>query len=157
RTAWKEDADTVEVLDIQDLLEEILGDAAIKEEILADLALKIQVPEAAMRAIWEATPENAAAMLIEGIVREGGQISDRLETLYLLPPLPNCFFMRDPQVVLGDRVVLGSMATAARLREPLLSGYVFQYSPRFERARDFILYREFSSDFTRLSTATTRP
>ena len=89
RTAWKEDADTVEVLDIQDLLEEILGDAAIKEEILADLALKIQVPEAAMRAIWEATPENAAAMLIEGIVREGGQISDRLESLYLLPPLPN--------------------------------------------------------------------
>ena len=157
RTAWKEDADTVEVLDIQDLLEEILTDAQTKEEVLADLALKLQIPESAMRKIWEASAEDAAAMLIEGIVREEGHISDRLETLYVLPPLPNCFFMRDPQTVLGDRVILGSMATAARLREPLLCGYVFQYSKRFERPKDFFVFREFSSDFTRLSTASTRP
>jgi len=157
RMAWKEDADTVEVLDIQDLLEEILTDPQTKEEVLADLALKLQIPESAMRKIWEASAEEAAAMLIEGIVREEGQISDRLETLYVLPPLPNCFFMRDPQIVLGDRVILGSMATIARLREPLLSGYVFQYSKRFERPKDFFLFREFSTDFTRLSTAATRP
>ncbi|HKB70353.1 MAG TPA: arginine deiminase family protein, partial [Thermoanaerobaculia bacterium] len=91
------------------------------------------------------------------IVREDGQISDRLETLYVLPPLPNSFFVRDPQTVLGDRVILGSMATSARLREPLLSGYVFQYSRRFERPKDFFVFREFSTDFTRLSTATSRP
>jgi arginine deiminase len=157
RTAWKEDADTVEVLDIQDLLEEILTDPQTKEEVLADLALKLQIPETAMRKIWEASAEEAAAMLIEGIVREDGQISDRLDTLYVLPPLPNCFFMRDPQIVLGDRVILGSMATVARLREPLLSGYVFQYSKRFERPKDFFVFREFSTDFTRLSTAATRP
>jgi len=157
RTAWKEDADTVEVLDIQDLLEEILTDPQTKEEVLADLALKLQIPETAMRKIWEASAEEAAAMLIEGIVREEGHISDRLETLYVLPPLPNCFFMRDPQIVLGDRVILGSMATSARLREPLLSGYVFQYSKRFERPKDFFVFREFSNDFTRLSTAASRP
>jgi arginine deiminase len=157
RTAWKEDKDTVEVLDIQDLLEEILADSDTKEEVLADLALKLQIPEGAMRPIWEATAEQAAAMLIEGIVRESGQITDRLESLYVLPPLPNCFFARDPQIVIGDRVVLGSMATAARLREPLLSGYVFQYSKRFERPKDFFLFREFSSDFARLSTASARP
>jgi arginine deiminase len=49
------------------------------------------------------------------------------------------------------------MATVARLREPLLSGYVFQYSKRFERPKDFFVFREFSTDFTRLSTAATRP
>lgn len=158
RTAWKEDADTVEVLDIQDLLEEILTEPQVKEEVLADLAIKLALPEEAMRRLWEAPPEGAAAMLIEGIVREGGKISDRLESLYVLPPLPNCFFIRDPQVVIGDRVALGSMATPARLREPLLSGYVFQYSRRFERPRDNIfLFREFSSDFARLSTAASRP
>ena len=90
RTAWKEDADTVEVLDVQDLLEEILTDPQTKEEVLADLALKLLMPETAMKKIWEASAEDAAAMLIEGIVREDGQISDRLETLYVLPPLPNC-------------------------------------------------------------------
>lgn len=157
RTAWREDENIVEVLDTQDLLEEILAIPAIKEEILADLALKFQIPEPAMRPIWEAAPEQAAAMLIEGIVREEGQISDRLETLYVIPPLPNCFFTRDPQVVVGDRVILASMATPARLREPLLSGYVFQHSHRFERPKDFFLFREFSADFARLSTAASRP
>jgi arginine deiminase len=157
RTAWKEDENTVEVLDIQDLLEEILSDSEIKEEVLADLALKLQIREFAMRPIWEAPPERAAAMLIEGIVHEGGQISERLESLYILPPLPNCFFSRDPQIVVSDRVILASMATSARLREPLLAGYVFQYSKRFERPRDFFLFRPFSSDFARLSTAASRP
>src|SRR5215470_5169105 len=57
RTAWKEDENTVEVLDIQDLLEEILSDSEIKEEVLADLALKLQIRESAMRPIWEAPPE----------------------------------------------------------------------------------------------------
>jgi arginine deiminase len=157
RTAWREDEDTVEVLDVQDLLEEILEDPGVKEEVLADLGLKLQLPEAAMRPIWEANAEMAAGMLVAGIVRPGAQISDRLETIYTLPPLPNYFFMRDAQTVLGDRVILGSMATAARLREPLLSGYVFQYSSRFERPKDFFLFREFSADFARLSTAAARP
>jgi len=52
-----------------------------------------------------------------------------------LVPVPNYFFMRDPQVVVGDGVVISSMATLARRREALLSKYVFQYHKAF-RNRD---------------------
>jgi arginine deiminase len=45
--------------------------------------------------------------------------------------------MRDPQIVLGDRVVVASMATQARRRESLLSKYVFEHHPRFKRADPF--------------------
>ena len=46
-------------------------------------------------------------------------------------PVPNYFFMRDPQVVIGDGVVICGMATQARRRESLLSKYVFGYHPLF--------------------------
>ncbi|HEX5133932.1 MAG TPA: arginine deiminase family protein, partial [Thermoanaerobaculia bacterium] len=73
--------------------------------------------------------------------------------LYWLPPIPNYFFQRDPLVVVGDRAIRGSMATAARLREPLLSGYVFRYHPRFgERGVDRFWFQEFSTDYGRPSS-----
>ncbi|HEX7419561.1 MAG TPA: arginine deiminase family protein, partial [Thermoanaerobaculia bacterium] len=48
-----------------------------------------------------------------------------------IDPVPNLFFMRDPQVVIGSGVVISSMATQARRRESLLSKYVFEHHKRF--------------------------
>jgi arginine deiminase len=45
-----------------------------------------------------------------------------------LTPLPNLMFMRDPCVAIGDRIVVGRMATAARAREPLLASFALAYS-----------------------------
>jgi arginine deiminase len=78
--------------------------------------------------------------------------------LYWLPPIPNYFFQRDPLVVVGERVVLGAMATPARLREPLLSGYIFEHHPRFSREDGVFWFREFSADYGRpTSYARMRP
>ena len=46
--------------------------------------------------------------------------------------------MRDPQIVIGDGVVVSSMATQARRRESLLSKYVFNYHREF---RDDVRFR----------------
>ena len=45
--------------------------------------------------------------------------------------MPNYFFVRDPQVVIGDGVLISGMATQARRREALLSKYVFEYHREF--------------------------
>lgn len=45
-----------------------------------------------------------------------------------LPPVPNIMFMRDPCMAVGDRVVVGRMATAARAREPLLVSFALVHS-----------------------------
>jgi arginine deiminase len=44
--------------------------------------------------------------------------------------------MRDPQVVVGDGVVISSMATQARRRESLLSKYVFQHHREFRKVSE---------------------
>jgi arginine deiminase len=69
-------------------------------------------------------------VLISGIVREGkaGELPE-----FDLYPVPNLFFMRDPQVVLGSGVILSAMATQARRREALISKYVFENHPLFEQ------------------------
>ena len=80
-----------------------------------------------------------ASALVTGIEKPPREAAQSSSELYWLPPVPNYFFQRDPLVVVGDRVIRGSMATPARLREPLLSGYIFQYHPRFARRTAVVL------------------
>ena len=82
-----------------------------------------------MSSLLEQSPSALAEVLIGGIPNERKQTGD-LPTFDLFP-VPNYFFMRDPQVVVGDGVVISSMATQARRREALLSKYVFQYHKEF--------------------------
>ena len=124
-----------EVLDIQDLLEEVLEDDELKRVVLRDLARRNGFGRRLSSWLRAQSAGTLAEVLIGGIPREGG--SGKLPT-FDLNPVPNYFFMRDPQVVIGDGVVICGMATQARRRESLLSKYVFQYHPSF---RDRDLFR----------------
>jgi arginine deiminase len=73
-------------------------------------------------------------VLIAGIARDTASGELPKFDIY---PIPNLFFMRDPQIVIGDRVVVSSMATQARRRESLLSKYVFENHPHFRREEQF--------------------
>ena len=121
-----------DVFDLQDLLEEVFEDEEVKEHLVRDLGKRNRLNRALVKLLLEKKPAALAEVLIAGIVRDTG--SGELPQFDLFP-IPNLFFMRDPQVVLGDRVVISSMATQARRRESLLSKYVFQYHPLF-RGRD---------------------
>ncbi len=121
-----------DVFDLQDLLEEVFENEDIKEEIIRDLAKRNRLSRKLVSRLREETPAALAEVLVAGIVQETG--SGELPKFDLFP-IPNLFFMRDPQVVLGDKVVISSMATQARRRESLLSKYVFTYHQHF-KARD---------------------
>src|ERR1039457_3532264 len=108
-----------EVLDVQDLLDEVLRDPEARSEVLADLAALLAWPPSVLHALVELPPGKLAAGLVEGIERPEPAISSSLDSLYLLPPLPNWFFQRDPATVVGDRVVRGSMATPRGWREQI--------------------------------------
>src|SRR5436309_10634875 len=128
-----------EVIDIQDMLEEVLADDDIKRRIIRDLALRARLPRRVASALREKRAGALAEVLIGGIPNEKNGSGEL--PAFDLNPVPNYFFMRDPQVVLGDGVVVCGMATEARRREALLSKYVFQYHSLF---RD----RHFWADFT---------
>ncbi|MEA2162575.1 MAG: arginine deiminase [Thermoanaerobaculia bacterium] len=116
-----------EVIDIQDLLEEILEDADVKRLILRDLEKRKFFGRKLASTLGEQPAALLAQTLIGGIPHERDGKGE-LPSFDLLP-VPNYFFMRDPQVVIGDGVVVCGMATQARRRESLLSGYVFGHHP----------------------------
>ena len=123
-----------DVFDLQDLLEEVFEDDDVKEHIVRDLARRNRLGRKLTSWLVDQKPGALAEVLIAGIAREteSGELPK-----FDLFPIPNLFFMRDPQVVLGDRVVVSSMATQARRRESLLSKYVFQHHPRFRGREPF--------------------
>jgi arginine deiminase len=142
-----------EVLEVQDLLAEVLEPPEQRAEIVEDLGEALGWGPDMDYRLRDLTAEQLASALVSGIERPAADVALAPSELYWLPPIPNYFFQRDPLVVVGSRVIRGSMATAARLREPLLSGYVFRYHPRFARSgEDRFWFQEFSADYGRPSS-----
>jgi len=148
----------VEILDVEQLLEEVLAQPGGRDAVLEDLGRSLGWGPDMDYRLRELPAEALARTLVAGVEKPAGEAAQSTSELYWLPPLPNYFFQRDPLVVVGDRAILGAMATAARLREPLLSGYVFERHPRFARPDGVFWFREFSADYGRpTSYARMRP
>ncbi len=125
-----------EVYDVQDLLEEVFDDEEMKRQIVHDFAKRTKLSRRLVSWLSEQRPAALAEVLIGGLPRERDG-SGELPKFDLLP-VPNYFFTRDPQVVLGSGVVVCGMATHARRREALLSKYIFEFHPAF---RDSCLFK----------------
>jgi arginine deiminase len=118
----------VEVVEAGQLLVETLADAEA-----VDWLWRIVQPElepALRDRPADMAPDEIAAALVAGILDEAAHDCVEVTELFRLAPLPNWCFQRDPQVVVGDSVVFGAMATQARWREGLLARAVFRYHPR---------------------------
>ena len=142
-----------EVVDVQDLLDDVLQVPEQRSEILQDLGTVLDWGPDMDYRLRDLTSEQLARTLVTGVERPASDTALSPTELYWLPPIPNYFFQRDPLVIVGDRAIRGSMATAARLREPLLSGYVVRYHPRFAgSSEDRFWFQEFSADYGRPSS-----
>jgi arginine deiminase len=140
-----------QVVDLQDLLEEIFEDPELKAEIVADFSTRFRLKKRLRDWLSEQRAPSLAETLIGGILPRTNSSRPTFE----LPPVPNLFFTRDPQVVLGDGVVISSMATQARQRESLLSRYVFRYHKDF-RGRDIFWMDHYDEPWPRGSAAARR-
>jgi arginine deiminase len=119
----------VEVLDCQNLLADVLEVPELRKRVLDELEAEYGAPYNLVRQLYDLPARELAVTLVEG-VRTPAEVSDADRQRYFeLYPVPNYFFQRDPQVVLGNRVVISSMATTAREREPLLARTIFENHP----------------------------
>jgi len=122
----------VATLEVRDLLVESLrGEDArrwLVGALLEDLAPPVR------ERMLEASSEQLAAMFVEGV--RWSEETDALEAedLFEIPPVPNWCFQRDPQVVVCDSVLFGSMATTARMREVLLARTIFRFHDALRNA-----------------------
>jgi arginine deiminase len=134
-----------EVLDAQTLLAQVLD--THREKILEDLGRNLGWGPDMDYRLRDLPATALAAALVSGLEKPSQEGSVSADDLYWMPPIPNYFFQRDPLVVVGDRAIRGSMATLARQREPLLSGYVFQHHPRFARPDGVFWFDEFPASY----------
>jgi arginine deiminase len=147
-----------EVLQVQDLLEEVLSDPGRREHVLGELSTTLRFAPGIVERLAALDAEKLAAALVEGLEQPHPEITGSIDSLFLLPPIPNYYFQRDPVIPVGDRLVRGSMATPARLREPLVSGAVFEHHPRFARPDGIFWFHEFRAGWGKnVSYARMRP
>ena len=119
----------VEVLEARQLLAEVLEGEAVRRDLLAELERDHAVHGAVLRQLAELAPDRLAATLIEGIRLPAAEADAGRRQFFALNPVSNYFFQRDPQVVMGNRLVVASMANDAREREPLLARTLFAHHP----------------------------
>lgn len=54
------------------------------------------------------------------------------ETDFIVDPLPNLYFTRDPFASVGSGIVLNKMYSVTRSRETIYAEYIFNYHPKFQ-------------------------
>lgn len=118
----------VEILEAEDLLADVLEVETLRVDTIARLERRYRLRADAVRRLESCSPGQLATVLIAGL-RSLDEAEERQRRFFAMRPVPNYFFQRDPQFVVGDRAIIASMATAAREREPMLARLVFQHHP----------------------------
>lgn len=99
--------------------------------------------------------EDMVEKIIEGVKRKDlgklrtGSLSDltKADYPYVMDPMPNLYFTRDPGACIGNGINIHHMHTPARRRESLLLKYMFEYSPDFasdENKKFYDIYDDYS-------------
>ena len=136
----------VEVVYLEDLIAEtLMQDVGIKKKFIRQFIEEGNVTDKKVR-------ENLTSFLMEipdmkelvlkmmsGVradeleIRTKGPLADLLETesQFLLDPIPNLYFTRDPFACIGNGVSLNRMFSRTRRRETIFGEYVLEYHPDF--------------------------
>ena len=134
----------IEVLYFEKLAAEALADQDVKEEFVDRM-----VAESGYAAglIHDVLKEYLLAMntqdmvnkIFEGVRREEidlphmtlQQAAGDTEWPFVMDPMPNAYFTRDPQASIGDGLSINRMTFPARQRESLITEYIIKHHPRF--------------------------
>jgi arginine deiminase len=150
----------VEVLDLHELLAETLTDTAARSWVLDRRITPNSVGLIVARAIrpWlDAMPtKKLADHLIGGIAIEDLPTSESsallLEVLggtsFLIPPIPNTLFQRDPSCWIYGGVTCNPMFWPARKPETLLQRTIYKFHPEFRDGDFKIWFGDSDEEFT---------
>jgi len=123
----------VATLEARELVEEALAVESARDWLFHVLRRDYGATTRLLERLGELDNAELADAIIAGVRKWPGSAGPRRPGFFEIVPLPNYFFQRDPQVVVGDRVIISSMATPAREGEPLLARLVFRYHPEWRQ------------------------
>lgn len=139
-------ANDVEVLYLEQMVAEAIKDATIKELFINDFIREADIhgydKEKAVKEYFESFKSDKAMVdkMMAGLRKEelaftsGRTLADRITTNYpfIIDPMPNLYFTRDPFATIGSGVSLNHMRTVTRCRETLFAKYIFNHHPMFK-------------------------
>jgi arginine deiminase len=141
----------VEVLELHDMLAETLNDAQARAWVLDRRITSNDVGPGTVAVVrpWldEMPSPKLAEHLIGGIAIQDVPQSDRSAMLadayggtdFIIPPVPNTLFQRDPSCWIYNGVTCNPMYWPARKPETLLQRAIYKFHPRFKGA-DFTIW-----------------
>ncbi len=137
-----------EVFYLEELAAQALTDNNIKsefvDEFISEANIKSLKKEELVREflLGFSTAREMIDKMMEGVRKEeiklsmGSCLTDMVDSSYpfIVDPMPNLYFTRDPFATIGNGVSLNYMKTVTRNRETLFSKYIFKYHPMFKDA-----------------------
>ncbi len=150
----------VEVLELHDLLAETLDDREARNFILdrriTDNSVGIMAGAFIRPWLNELTSDNLAALLIGGIAVSDlpeHEVKSLMRKAYahsdfILPPIPNTLFQRDPSCWIYNGVTCNPMYWPARKPETLLQRAIYRFHPQFKGGAFAIWWGDSDQDFT---------
>lgn len=136
----------VEVFYLEDLIAETLEKESIKhmfiDEFLNETSIESEAKKEKMKSYF-LNFDNLRTMvdkMMAGVRKEEVEfnakntLADMCESDYpfIIDPMPNLYFTRDPFATIGTGISLNHMATVTRNRETIFAKYIFEHHPMFE-------------------------
>jgi len=137
-----------EVLYVEDLVAEAIGKSEIKKAFVTEFLAEAGIQGDIKRRMLEeylldfGSTRDMVDKMIEGIAKEDlpdykrVTLADKIDSNYpfLVDPMPNLYFTRDPFASVGTGITLNHMRTVTRCRETLFSKYIFAHHDRFSQS-----------------------
>ena len=141
----------VEVVYLTDLVEQSIVNQDVKDQLIHEMIQDASITTSRERDVLteyfrSLDNKTMIAKMMSGIRKseiqqfEGKSLGDFLRNLnneypFILDPMPNLYFTRDPFASIGNGVSIHKMFTATRHRETLFAKYIFTYHPLYKDTR----------------------
>lgn len=148
----------VEVVYLEDLVAESISNDDIKEQFIREYLYEAGIKGAKRTQMYidyykQFSTKNMIVKMIEGLRKTDiswygkKNLVDYLDDEYpfLIDPMPNLYFTRDPFASVGHGVTIHKMNTRTRNRETLLAKYIFKYNTLYRNTEVFYDRTEDSS------------
>ncbi|GCD08399.1 arginine deiminase [Clostridium tagluense] len=128
----------VETLYLENLVVEAVKDPKIKELFLDEVIDECGINETRIITslkdyLYSLSEKGMIDKVMSGIRKKEIEIKEYYDEYpFIMDPMPNLYFTRDPFACIGNGISLNSMKTKTRRRETVFGKYIFKYHPELK-------------------------
>ncbi|WKC79284.1 arginine deiminase [Borreliella turdi] len=137
---------SVEIEYVEDLVSEVLASSvSLKNKFISQFILEAEVKtdctiDFLKDYFSSLTIDIMVSKMISGVAREElknyvSSLDDMVNgaSLFIIDPMPNVLFTRDPFASIGNGITINKMFTKVRHRETIFAEYIFKYHPVYKK------------------------